>query len=116
MDKTEEITKLEKRIISEEEEIKQVERKINAKEEKILAQEGKILKSTNNLKLKLLHSGFIKRLNKHKILYSFITLISIILIWSGIQRFLSTVPVINNPLVSISLGVLIVWIIDKELT
>lgn len=126
MNKVSEISKLEKKIIAEEEEIKRLEKKIDSKEDKILSTQGEILNTTGGLKLignsfskyqtKFIHSGFVKRLSKHKILYSFITLLSIILIWSGIQNFLATVPFIHNPLVSISLGVLIVWIIDRELT
>ena len=113
---TSDIVGLEKRIIAKEDEIKDLERKINSKEEKILSEEERILKSTENFKLKIIHSNFIKRLNKHKVVYSFITLVSIILIWTGIQNFLTTVPFFHNPLVSISLGILIVLIIDRELT
>jgi hypothetical protein len=122
-DKTQEVEKLEKEIIHEEGEIKRVEKRIDDKEQKILAEEGKILKKTSGLNIfggnfqaKVLHSRFVQRLSKHKILYSFITLVSIILIWSGIQEFLKTVPVIGNPIVSIVLGVVIVWVIDRELT
>jgi hypothetical protein len=125
MDKVTKIEDLEKKIINEEEEIKEVERRIDAKEEKILATENNILKVNRGLKFigsginkyqgKLIRSGFIARLSKHKILYSFITLLSIVLIWSGIQNFLASVPLIHNPLVSIVLGIIIVWIIDKEL-
>lgn len=126
MGETSEIANLERKIIAEEEEIKKLEKKIDSKEGRILDTQGKILQSTGGLKLigssvskyqaKLIHSGFLKRLNKHKILYSFITLVSVVLIWSGIQNFLASVPIIHNPLVSIALGVLIVWIIDRELT
>ena len=125
MDKTSDIGNLEKKIINEEEEIKGLEKKINSKEEKILTNEDNILKSTGSLKFigggvgkyqaKLIRSGFVNRLSKHKILYSFITLFSVILIWSGIQNFLASVPLVHNPLISIGLGVLIVWIIDREL-
>ena len=121
-----EIKNLERKIIEEEDEIKDLEKRIDRKEEQILNAQSKILKSTGKLELigtsftkyqaKIIHSGFVKRLNKHKILYSFITLISVILIWSGIQAFLATVPFVKNPLVSIGLGILIVWIIDRELT
>ncbi len=126
MDKTPDIAKLEKKIIDEEEKIEELEKKIDSKEGRILATQDKILRSTGSLKLvgsglskyqaKLLHSKFLKRLNKHKILYSFITLLAVILIWYGIQNLLATIPFIHQPIIAIILGVLIVWFIDKELT
>ncbi len=120
------LEQLEEKILSEEKAIENLEETINTKEEKILAIQDKMLTTTGNLKIlgtdfskykaKLLHSQFLKRLNDHKILYSFITLLSVILIWYGIQNLLSSVPIINNPIVAIVLGVLVVWVIDKELT
>lgn len=107
-----EIATLERKIIDEESEIKTLEEKINLKEDKILLKEEGVV---SKYPTRFLRSKFLKRLNKHKIVYSFITLLSIILIWSGIQNFLAGVPVIHNPLISIALGITIVWIVDKEL-
>lgn len=126
MDIKSDIASLEKKVLAEEEEIEKLEKKIDSKEGRILATQDKILRSTGSLKLlgtglskyqaKLIHSKFLKRLNKHKILYSFITLLAVILIWYGIQNLLTTIPIIHNPIIAIVLGVLIVWFIDKELT
>ncbi len=126
MDSKSDIASLEKKVLAEEDEIEKLEKRIDAKEESILDKEDKLIQTTEKLKkqgggfskyqAKLLHSKFLNRLNKHKILYSFITLLSVILIWYGIQTLLATIPLIHNPIIAIILGVLIVWIIDKELT
>lgn len=125
MDESTNIPKLEK-IIEEEKQIEELEKKIDSKEERILAKEDQLVQTERKLKLnsgsfsryqaKLLHSKFLNRLNKHKILYSFITLVSVVLIWYGIQNLLVTIPFIHNPIIAIILGILIVWFIDKELT
>lgn len=126
MDKAPNTPELEKKIFEKEENIEKLEKRIDAKEESILDKEDKLMHTAEELKkqhggfsnyqAKVLHSKFLNRLNKHKILYSFITLISVILIWYGIQNLLTTIPFIHNPIIAIILGVLIVWFIDKELT
>lgn len=114
VDRVDEIKRLEKRVISEEDQIEKLEEKIVEKEDKILDNQNQSLK-LSTFHPKFIRSGLIKRFEKHKVLYSFVTLVSVVLIWSGLQTFITKTPAISNPIISISLGLLIVWFVDREL-
>lgn len=123
MDRLTKVKNLEKKIISEEAQIEDLEGEIITQEKHILKSENKIISISNIIsntlgKLSNIHifrSNLIKRFNRHKVLYSFITLVSIVLIWTGLQTFIIKTPGISNPLIAIPAGLLIVWIIDREL-
>ncbi|HSX19188.1 MAG TPA: hypothetical protein VLE91_03575 [Candidatus Saccharimonadales bacterium] len=125
MDKVKKIERLEKRVVSEEGEIKKLEEKISQKEDRILKSQSMLLKTMGGVKVafgaapayhaKFVRLGIVKRFGKHKLLYSFVTLVSVILIWTGLQTFINKTPGISNPLISIAIGLLIVWVIDREL-
>jgi len=125
MDRLTEVKNLERKIISKEVEIEKLETEILSEEHKILKTENKISKLAKLLAasiskfpayhLNILRFRVVQRFNKHKVLYSFVTLLSIVLIWTGLQTFITKTPGISNPLIAIPAGLLIVWIIDREL-
>lgn len=122
-DKEEQIEKLEEKIISEEDEIKSLEHKIEVKEDKILKSHDRVFKMVGGLNFlfggdakyhaKFIKSGFIKRFNKHKLIYGLTSIISIVLIWRGVWHLADSTPGISNPIVSILLGLFILWFIDR---
>lgn len=125
MDRLTEVKNLEKKIISKETEIEKLEGEILSEEHKIIKTENKISKLAKLLavsiskfpasRVNVLRLRVVQRFNKHKVLYSFVTLLSIVLIWTGLQTFITKTPGISNPLIAIPAGLLIVWIIDREL-
>ncbi len=122
-DKSEQIEKLEERIISEEDEIKNLEKKIESKEDRILKSHSRVLKMVGgfnflfgrdtNYHVKFIKSGFIKRFNKHRLIYGLTSIISVVLIWRGVWLLADSSPGISNPIISIVLGVFILWLIDR---
>lgn len=122
-DKSDQIEKLEEKIILEEEEIKGLEEKIEAKEDKILKSHDKVFKMAGGLNflfggdskyhVKFIKSGFIKRFNRHRLIYGLTTIVSVVLIWRGIWHLADSTPGISNPIVSILLGLFILWFIDR---
>lgn len=122
-EKEEQIEKLEEKIISEEDEIKNLERKIEVKEDKILKGHGKVFKLAGGINFlfggdskyhaKFIKSGFIKRFNKHKLIYGLTSIVSIVLIWRGVWHLADLTPGISNPIISILLGLFILWFIDR---
>lgn len=125
IEKLTEVKDLERKIIIKEAEIEKIEGKILSEEHKIIKTENKISKLAKLLAasiknfpayhVNVLRLKVVKRFNKHKVLYSFVTLLSIVLIWTGLQTFITRTPGISNPLIAIPAGLLIVWIIDREL-
>lgn len=118
MDRLKRIEDLENRLLAEEKKIEASEKRIERGEKQILKRESReltILGTIANIRGKFVQSRFGQRFRRHKILYSFITLVSVIMIWTGVQAFITKAPGISNPLISIPLGLLIVWIIDREL-
>lgn len=113
----------ESEILEKEKEISQLERKIEEKEEKILATEKKIFNAVGGLKFisdgiskfeaKFLRFSLVKKFHKHKTIYSIVTLFSIVMIWKGIWDLVDNAPGISSPLVSILLGITILWFTDK---
>lgn len=122
-DKSNQIERLEEKIISEEEDIKNLEKKIEAKEDKILKSHTKVFKMTGFLNFlfggdskyhaKFIKSGFVRRFNKHRLIYGLTTIVSVVLIWRGVWQLADATPGISNPIVSIALGLFILWFIDR---
>lgn len=118
MDRLARLENLEKKVLKEEKKIERAEVRIESEEKAILRRESRelsLLSGFGLIKGKFVQSRFASRFKKHKVLYSFITLVSVIMIWTGVQAFITKAPGISNPLISIPLGLLIVWIIDREL-
>lgn len=122
-DKSEQIEKLEEKIISEEDEIESLERKIETKEDKILKSHDKVFKMVGGFNFlfggdtkyhaKFIKSGFIKRFNKHRLIYGLTSIVSVVLIWRGVWQLADLTPGISNPIISIALGIFVLWFIDR---
>jgi len=120
---TDEAVNLSKKIFSEEKKLEKLENSIYKRENRILRLETKIYSKITSLKIlksglskaeaKILHSGFVIRFSKHKIVYSLTTFVSVVLLWNGITRLIDKTPGLSNPLTTIFVGIAILILVDK---
>lgn len=117
----------EKKILQEAEKIEEAEKRINAEEKKILASEQKILQNSKDhptktlsidegltsRELQLFKLFFVRRISKHKFIFSLIIVLATVLIWRGIWHSLDSIPVLSSSLISLGVGVLLFWLLRK---
>lgn len=116
----------EKRILELTNRIQATEKRIDKEEKKILAQESKILTylrsgtSTSTLLSSIVSRGFyftrlvfLRKLSKHKLLSTLLVTLAAVLIWRGIWHTIDEVPFISYSIVSLALGILLIWLLQK---
>lgn len=119
----------EQRILAEEKKIEEAEKHIEKEEQRILHAEQSILKSnkkglrsffTEDLsppERYFLRQRLLKRFAEHKLIFSLIFTIGVVLVWRGIWHAADIVFTPENYLISAALsfavGLLILWLIDR---
>ncbi|MDO8618407.1 MAG: hypothetical protein Q7R49_00515 [Candidatus Daviesbacteria bacterium] len=117
----------EDKILKEAEKIEEAEKRIKEEEKKILSSEEEILKSSKNKKsgvfdvdegltqreLQIFRLLFIKKLTKHKLISALVVIIATVLIWRGIWHTADDIPILSYSLVSLGVGILLLWILKK---
>lgn len=122
-----ELRKIEKTILEEAEEIEKAERAIKEHERTILESERNILghlknKPVRNLlinknltkqELHFLRMTFIRKIAKHKLFYAILITLTFVLVWRGTWHTIDEIPILNHALVSLGVGVFLVWLLKK---
>ncbi len=111
--------KVEGKILREEEKIEKTEEKL-LKEEKVVIKtlESKqfetLLQSSSVLRdLGKTKKGVIRKIAKHKFVFTLIVSTAIILVWRGIWEESAALPIISSSLVALLVGVGILWLIER---
>lgn len=102
------------------------EKKIEVEEEKILKEEEKIDKVIESPKFKnLVENGdaladlnntrkrIIKKIAKHRFLFTLIVSLGIVLVWRGLWEISAGIPILSQSIVALVLGLGILWFIEK---
>jgi len=105
----EKIDKYREEIEEEEQEIEHLENKISSEEDQILKVKGKGYPKARAL----FRTGFLRRFARHKLLYSLTVVAAVVLVWRGMWGLADMTPGLSNPIVSIVLGVFIIWLVDS---
>ncbi len=117
----------EDRILKETQKIEEAEERIKKEEKRILSSEAEILenikgKSSKALEidegvskreLKFLRLIFLRRLARHKFISTLLIIIATVLIWRGIWHGVDELPFLSYSLVSLGVGIIILWIINR---
>ena len=105
---------LEKQILKQTEKIERAEDQILQEEKKILAAEKEIIKSgLQTTSLPILRSVLVKKISRHKLLFALVATIGMVLIWRGTWHTVDELPILNISLVSLLVGVLVLWFLKK---
>lgn len=102
------------------EELKKIENqeaKILEKEQKIEQEEAEILKVdkvvAGSIKdFSQLRSNFARRIAKHRFIYTLLISLGVVMVWRGMWEL--TESIITSSLVSLGLGVVLLWLIKKH--
>ena len=109
-----------------EDKILKEEKKIEADEEKLLQEEKVVVKTLEGRQFRTLlessnvlrdlaktKKGFIRKIAKHKFIFTLIVSTAIILVWRGIWEGSAAVPFLSSSIVSLIIGVGILWLIER---
>lgn len=117
----------EKEIIEEADRIERAEENIKREEKKILEAEKNIASSyqknsifslmvdrgLSTKGLGLVRNLFARRVSKHRLVFALIATTGVVLIWRGIWHAADELPIISGSLISLGVGVLLIWLIKK---
>lgn len=102
----------EKKILVEEGQIlrkeQQIEEVLEGKEFKTLLENGEALKDLNSVRKRI-----IRRIAKHRFIFTLIVSTAIVLVWRGIWEISSIIPVLSQSIVALAIGLLILWLIER---
>ena len=101
----------EKEILKEEEIIEKQQAQILKKEaeiEGIIVKEGQVLQELNKTR-----KNFVRKIAKHRFLFTLIVSTGIILVWRGIWEISAEVPFISQSVVALLIGLAILWLIER---
>src|SRR5579859_134379 len=118
--------KTEKKILSEEKHIEAEEVKIEKVENKLLRDEEVLVGTVESGAFKRLMEGgrvlreaahakkiFVKKIAKHKFVFTLIVSTGIILVWRGIWEYSATLPILSSSLIALFVVMGILWLIEK---
>ena len=112
------VQKLEKKILAEVENIEKMEEEIKKSEENIsknLTQGIKTMSKDgiNYKEASLIKKSILRKISKHKFLFTIIFTLGIVLVWRGLWNFTETIPFLKNSVVSLLVGFSILWLIEQ---
>lgn len=120
------VEEIEEQIFRKEEEIKKTEDHIREDEKRIMESEKIILGSLRKHPIRALLPGgftarelgiiktaFTRRFSRYKLIMTILATIGVVLVWRGIWYIADGLPVISTSLVSLFLGILILWLIKR---
>lgn len=121
-----ELRKIEKNILDEAKEIERSEQSIKEHERRILESERNILSHMKNKpktlfinsdltkqELHFLRMTFIRKIARHKLLYAILITLTFVLVWRGTWHTIDEIPILNHSLVSLGVGIFLVWLLKK---
>ncbi len=121
------VEKEEKKILAEAEKIKVAEQRIKEEEKKILSSEEEILKNikgqpskalgvdegVSKRELRFVRLMYLKKLAKHRFISTLIIIAATVLVWRGIWHSVDELPILSYSLVSLGVGIILLWIINR---
>lgn len=97
--------------------IERIENKIEDQEKEIMGVEKTILKHAGHRfyprEFKFLRVVLLKKIARHKLLYTLSISTGIVLVWRGIWETSAMIPFISYPLVALTIGIIILWLSEK---
>jgi hypothetical protein len=106
-----EVEAIEKRILKEESRIERSEAKIAAAEAKILKVDRRI--ESNMPQLAFLRTRMVRKLSRHRFLFTMVITVAIVLIWRGIWEISEGIVFLSSSFVALLAGVFILWFINR---
>lgn len=101
-------------ILKEEKTIEKEERKIENEEVKIEKELSAVEDFKGTMKdAHKLRMVFIKRISKHKFLFSMVTAIGVVLVWRGLWDLSELVPGLESSAVALVIGIGLLWLVEK---
>lgn len=111
---TKHIEVLEGEILKEQKKIEQEEVKMLKKEDEIKNEVDQIEKSTQALNsIERYRHNVVKKLAKHKFVFSMIVSLGVVLIWRGIWDITAELPILKENFVALLVGFAIIWFLEK---
>lgn len=120
------VAKREKEILEQEKRIERAEANIEREEKRIEHVEREILRH-KRLSLRTIftpdltpqeryfvHRRILKRFAKHKIIFSLLLTTGVVLVWRGIWHTADELPIISISLVSLGVGLAILWLVNRD--
>lgn len=121
------IEEKEKQLLKEAKKIEVAEKRVNKEEKNILRAEKKVFdllnknpmtafKIDDGLSRKetaFFHSYLLKKFSKHKLVFALVVIVGNVLIWRGIWHTADQLPIISSALVSLILGIGLLWLMKK---
>ncbi len=112
------VQKLEKKILEEVENIGKMEEEIKKSEDNISQNMKQSFKAMSkggiNIKeASLIKKSILRKISKHKFLFTIIFTLGIVLVWRGLWNFTESIPFLKNSVVSLLVGFSILWLIEK---
>lgn len=126
LQKIKHLEQVEKQLLAEEKRIQEAEERIRLEEERILDSERLIVKaikdkpltsiitiSGSKKRLEFVRMRVLRKIAKHKLLFAIIVTVTFVLIWRGTWGVIDELPILSIPIVSLLVGVLLVWLLRK---
>jgi hypothetical protein len=106
--------------------IKESEHRIQEEEKQILILEEQILKQIKHhpirtlarggftrKELQILHKVFVRKLAKHRLVFTVIITFGVVLIWRGFWEVTAVLPLLSSPIVCLIVGFIVLWGVKK---
>jgi hypothetical protein len=120
------VKKAEQKILEEADRIEELEDQIQDKEKEILRAERKVLSEIDRSPFQAFRGGvltkrqfawvkkvLIRRIAKHKFLFSLFVMFGVVLVWRGVWELSSMIPILSSSVVALAVGILVLWLVNK---
>jgi hypothetical protein len=120
------VKKAERKILEEAGRIEELEEQIQDKEKEILRAERKVLSEIDRSPFQAFRGGVltkrqfawlkkvvIRRIAKHKFLFSLFVMFGVVLVWRGVWELSSMIPILSSSFVALAVGILVLWLVNK---
>jgi hypothetical protein len=111
--------KIDKKTLAEAKKIERLERQIlrseqtlthrlNKRSIKALGRDG-----YSRREIGLIHRSALHRVRKHKLIVGILAIFGAVLVWRGVWNIIDVTPILKNDLTSVTVGLLILWLLNK---
>lgn len=105
---------LEQQIIEKESAIEDKEREIIGLEQELIKKIDKLDKVDKTVsRIELYRRKFVKKLAKHRFIFSILVSFSFVLVWRGLWDITAGLPVLENAVIALGIGFFLMWLLER---